>query len=348
MMQRVFPAVATILLICLAPPLPAQESARRGDYQGARESEHPAWFKQSFLDLEEDIADAAAQDRRLALYFWQPGCPYCAELIESNFGQHDVSETMRSRFEVVAINMWGDREVVQVGGKHFTEKTLAAALRVNYTPTLMFFDERGGVALRLDGYIPPEQFRVAMDYASGMHDPGLSYREFVAMKAPAPAAGVLHDEAFFRDPPFDLAAAVAAGDGPFAVYFEQKQCDQCDNLHGKVLKNPPTRELAERFHSIQLDMWSDVPVTTPAGESTTAREWAAAMGLAYAPSIVFFDRAGEEVMRIEGLLRTFHVQSVFDYVLSSAYVEQPSFQRYISARADRLREEGIDVDIWSY
>jgi hypothetical protein len=38
---------------------------------------------------------------------------------------------------------------------------------------------------------------------------------------------------------------------------------------------------------------------------------------------------------------------VFDYVLKEAYLSEPSFQRFISARAERLREEGIDVDIWS-
>ncbi len=348
MINRLHYLVALVAVSIGVAPAAAQSTEQLGDYRGARESVHPDWFKQSFLDLEVDIADAAAEGRRLTLYFWQPGCPYCAELIENNFGQKDIGETMRSRFDVIAINMWGDREVVQVGGRQFTEKTLAAALRVNYTPTLMFFDEQGAVALRLDGYIPPEQFRVAMDYAAGMHQPGESYREYVAAKAPSPASGTLHAEDFFSQPPHDLSAIAAAGDGPVAVYFEQHQCDQCDNLHDKVLKDPATRELARRFHSIQLDMWSDTPVTTPDGTSTTARAWAAELGLTYAPSIVFFDRQGEEVMRIDGLLRTFHVQSVFDYVLEEAYVEQPSFQRYISARADRLREEGVDVDIWSY
>ncbi len=93
-------------------------------------------------------------------------------------------------------------------------------------------------------------------------------------------------------------------------------------------------------------MWADTPVVTPSGESTTAKEWARSLGLHYAPSIVLFDRAGKEVMRSGAYLRTFHLQSVFDYVLSGSYGEEPSFQRYISARADHLREQGIDVDLW--
>ncbi len=68
----------------------------------------------------------------------------------------------------------------------------------------------------------------------------------------------------------------------------------------------------------------------------------------YAPSVVFFDASGKEVMRTDAFLKTFHFQSVLDYVLTEAYRTEPSFQRFISARADRLREQGIDVDIWNY
>jgi thioredoxin-related protein len=94
-------------------------------------------------------------------------------------------------------------------------------------------------------------------------------------------------------------------------------------------------------------MAADTPVITPGGQRTTASDWAGDLDLGYAPSIVFFDRQGKEVMRIDAFFKTFHVQSVFEYVLQEAYLTEPSFQRFISARAERLREEGIDVDIWS-
>jgi thioredoxin-related protein len=347
-MQKLFSALLCLALSITVMTTYADETEELGEYRGARQATHPDWFKESFLELEEDIAEAATVGRRLALYFWQPGCPYCAELIQNNFAQQDISESMQDNFDLVAINMWGDREVIQVGGRQFTEKTLAEALRVNYTPTLLFFDEQGGVALRLDGYIPPEEFRLAMTYASGKHEADETFRNFLARQDVVAASGVLHDEDFFSPAPFDLSSALEAGSAPIAVYFEQKQCSQCDNLHQRILTDPPTRELARRFHAIQLDMWSQTPVVQPDGEHTTAQDWAAELELSYAPSIVFFDETGQEVMRIAGLLRTFHVQSVFDYVLEKGYLTEPSFQRYISARADHLREQGIDVDIWGY
>ncbi len=317
-----------------------------GEFRGAMPTEIPPWFKESFLDFEEDIDEAAREGKRLLLYFQQPGCPYCNRLVEHNFTQQDIYDTVRNRFDVVAINMWGDREVVSVGGKAFTEKTLAAALKVNYTPTLLFFGEDRKVVLRLDGYYPPEHFRIALDYVAGRHEKTASFSEYFAAQMPEPATGRMHAEPFFAAPPFDLDRTGRSAERPLAVFFEQKQCSNCDALHQKSLRDGATRALVEQFDAVQLDMWGDERVVTPAGENTTAKQWAQALDIHYAPSIVFFDTAGREVMRSDAYLKSFHLQSVFEYVLTGSYEEQPSFQRYISARADRLREQGIDVDIW--
>ena len=47
----------------------------------------PRWFTDSFLDLREDVREAAREGRRVMLYFGQDGCPYCAELMRSGFTQ---------------------------------------------------------------------------------------------------------------------------------------------------------------------------------------------------------------------------------------------------------------------
>jgi hypothetical protein len=55
---------------------------------------------------------------------------------------------------------------------------------------------------------------------------------------------------------------------------------------------------------------------------------------------------GKEIIRIEAFLKTFHTQSVFDYVLSGGYKTETSFQRYIEHRADQIRNTGKTVDLW--
>ncbi len=76
--------------------------------------EKPDWFKLSFLDLREDVREASAAGKRVLLYFYQDGCPYCAKLLRDNFGQREIAEKTRSHFDVIAINMWGGREVTNM------------------------------------------------------------------------------------------------------------------------------------------------------------------------------------------------------------------------------------------
>jgi thioredoxin-related protein len=87
-------------------------------------------------------------------------------------------------------------------------------------------------------------------------------------------------------------------------------------------------------------------MVTPRGESITETAWAHRLGVAYVPSVVFFDAKGREVFRTEAYLRPFHVQGALDYVASGAYRTQPNFQRYLQARAEALREKGIAIDLW--
>lgn len=39
------------------------------------------------------------------------------------------------------------------------------------------------------------------------------------------------------------------------------------------------------------------------------------------------------------------MQSIMDHVASNAYKKQADFQHYIEDRADKLRKQGIEVDI---
>ena len=92
-------------------------------------------------------------------------------------------------------------------------------------------------------------------------------------------------------------------------------------------------------------MWSKTPIITPDGRSISASAWAKELDIKYAPSMVYFDASAKEVIRTEGYLKSFHNQSVMDYVASAAYKAEPSFQRYIEWRAEKLREKGVTIRI---
>ena len=127
-------SLSTLMFLCSG--LAAASEVQPGNYYGAKRSEKPDWFKESFLEFEEDVAEAAAEGRRVMLYFHQEGCPYCARLVEENFADPEIKSFIQQNFDGITLNMWGDREVITVSGREFTEKTFAAALKVQYTPTL--------------------------------------------------------------------------------------------------------------------------------------------------------------------------------------------------------------------
>lgn len=335
------------------------QSEKTGEFRGAKDATHPDWFKESFLDLEEDIADAAENNKRLVVYFWQPGCPYCDQLWRDNFADQKVVEEFRKSFDIVALNMWGDREVVSVGGNDYSEKTFAEVLGIKYTPTLLFFDENRKVVHRLNGYVPVENFQKSMKFVSGKHEKKSNFSQFSVLEnrdiASKESSG-LNKQDFFIPATFNLdnrnaedSSNVESSNKKYtAVFFEKGDCKNCDLLHQKTLKDPTTLALAKKFKAVQLDRYSETIVITPNGETTNAKQWATDLGVEYLPAMIFFDGKGDQVMRIDTQLRTFHVQSVFDYVLSGAYKVEFNFQRYISKRADRIRETGKDVDIFAY
>jgi thioredoxin-related protein len=309
-------------------------------------TEIPSWFKETFLDIREDARESAAQGKRLLVYFGQDGCPYCRELMRVNFTQKEIADTTRRHFNAVAINIWGDREVTWTDGKVRSEKEFAVLMKVQFTPTLLFLDEKATVVLRLNGYYPPHRFRSALDYVGGRQEAKITFAAYLERHAREPASGRLHDQPFFLKPPYRFSLAQRAGRKPLVVLYEQKVCSACDELHARSLKEPAVRELIGKFDVARLELFGTAPVTTLEGKSFTEAQWARALGVAYTPSFVFFDAAGKEVFRMEAWLRPFHLASGFDYVASGTYLKQPSFQRFVQQRAERIRAAGGRVELW--
>lgn len=342
--MRTLVALVVTFLFGMSPVWAATEGALDEGLVNPGFVQKPGWFKASFLDLREDVAEAAAAGKRVMLYFYQDGCPYCEKLINTNFAQRDIVAKTRENLDVIAINMWGDNTVTDLQGNEVTEKQFSVGMKVQFTPTLLFLDEQGNVALRINGYYPPHKFMTALDYVAGHHERALAFREYLAQQSPVAASGKLHIERGYLQPPYDLRRK--AGDKPLLVLFEQKECPVCDEMHAEAFQRKESRELLAAFDVAVVDIWDKSSLTAPSGKRLPAREWAREQHIQYAPSMVFFDAGGDEVFRTEAYLRPFHLQSAMAYVASGAYKSQPEFQRFVQERADHLREQGIEVDLW--
>ena len=306
--------------------------------------EIPRWFEETFLNVGDDIRDAARAGKRLMVYFGQDGCPYCTQLMQTNFTQRAIVEKTRRNFVAVALNIWGDREITWTDGRTMSEKEFARFLKVQYTPTLLFFDERGKVVARLNGYYPPHRFEPALDYVAGRMEGRQAFADYMKASVKESASAKLNEQPFFLKPPLDLRRK--SGGRPLAMLFETPYCSGCDELHREGFARPEIKALLARFDVARLAVAGKSPLVTPDGRKMPAGEWARSLGIAYTPSVVFFDERGAEVFRVESYVRPFHLASAFDYVASGAYRREPSFQRFIQSRAERLREKGESIELW--
>ncbi|WP_343075012.1 thioredoxin family protein [sulfur-oxidizing endosymbiont of Gigantopelta aegis] len=145
----------------------------------------------------------------------------------------------------------------------------------------------------------------------------------------------------------DLAGLIKSSKKPVMLLFEQGSCLECDELHGNVFRRLPVFKQLKQFTIAQVDITSDKKIIGPKGQSVTQKELATMLDVQYTPSMLFYEAGSDKVVfRSDAYLKTFHVQALFDYVLTQEYLKESEFQRFVQRRADRMREEGQEVDLW--
>jgi thioredoxin-related protein len=132
------------------------------------------WFHDSFLDLQEDLAEAAAAGKSLAVIFEQRGCPYCKEMHVTNLSDPEIAGYIQKHFLTIQLNLHGARKVTDFDGKELEERALARRWGVNFTPTIFYFvppadafagkDGGAAAAWKLVGYWKPFHFHSTFVY----------------------------------------------------------------------------------------------------------------------------------------------------------------------------------------
>lgn len=309
----------------------------RGRLTGGQIYELPGWFKKSFLVLDEDVQEAGERGRHVMLFMHLAECPYCARLLDENFRQGETKEFAEQHFDVIGINIRGGNTVEWFDGKSYTETELARKLKVVATPTLVFFDANGNVALQLNGYRKPPALRQALDYVHGKHYQSQSLASYVERQN---KSAVYH---LRPDPRFSDMTDFKGYSRPLAVIFEDKDCADCDEFHAKVLNHAAVKPELEKFRVVRLDAYSKSPVIDIEGRKTTPKEWAQRLNVIYRPGAVFFNE-GKERMRMDGMHYHFHFRELLRYVSGRHYREHATFSSYNAARREELLQQGVVID----
>ena len=299
----------------------------------------PDYFLLSFLDLDEDMAEAQSQGKHLLLYFHQEGCPYCLAMENTAFPDPRVDALLRKHFLGIDLNIWGDRLVTLADGEEISEKALARKLNVQFTPTILLLQSAdllnpSNLLTRINGYRKPDSFIKTVQTALNQGQ---------ATQAPDISLAV-------SDYPFAEYAVLAkpATDKPLALFFEQGDCADCRHMH-KLLQKQQISKLLDQYRAVRLHAADTTPITF-AGKSTNPARLAEQFNISYHPSVLLFDfdENGHltERLRMDSFLKAFHFATALDFVAAKVYARDNNFQNHINARATALREQGIELDIW--
>lgn len=308
--------------------------------QGRISGEHaftlPDWFKVSFLEIQEDVHEAQQVNKHVMLFMHIDRCPYCTRMLDENFRHGDNKHFIQQHFDVIALNIRGDREIRWDKHTTYSEKSLAKALKIIATPAIVFLNSQGKKVLQLNGYRKPSAFKQVLNYVAGQHYTKLPLIDYIARQQETVYTLRTHTN-------FKNIHDFSGIKGPLALLFEDESCAGCDEFHQEVLNHKDVLQALKEFTLVRLDAGSNTEIIDNNGQRTTPREWVKKLNLEYRPGTVFFDK-GKEITRIEGRLYHFHYKELLRYVSGGFYQHYPTFIDYLGVRQKQLLQSGIDID----
>jgi thioredoxin-related protein len=334
-MYKTLSALAILLFLLsltshAASTEPVDPDAPFDDTQLEEELVYPDWFKLSLGDLNDDLEEARNSGKKgIITYFGQKRCAYCEQFFKTSLADTDIQNYLRKHYDIIAFDIWGIDEVTDTDGKQYTERELSLHYKTNFTPSLVFYDLEGTPVFRLRGFYPPYKFRAALQFTVEEFYKTEKFSDYFARANPGEyfLLGGLTERDFFLEQPYDL-AALLGNNKATAVFFEQGNCHACDLLHSDPLAKDLSIEELEKMNVIQLNMWADTPLVTPQGVKTTAKDWAKSLDIFYAPSIVFFDNSGKEIIRVDSVTYFYRLWGVLDYVNQKGYEKSSDYQEW--------------------
>ena len=326
-----------LVMIGVTNPVLAAEQLKRQsgkDFTGLKSKTtiYPKWFKDTFWDLNDDIAEARKVGKTgIMIYTSTKSCSYCIAFIEKSLGDPVLQKRLRRQFDVLGLEVIADTEITDVDGKNYVVKDFLKKYKAYFTPTLLFFGEDGEVLLVIAGYYPPTLFRHVLDYLEGGHYRKESWREYKTRVVDIyqSKASIHFDKSLFAVSSMNLDRSKSNSGKPLLVLFEKQGCADCGKMHKEVLSVETTRSWIRRFDATQVDA-SDVKtgIVKPDGGKTTPADWARELNIAYYPSFVFFDEKGKETFRIDTYTRNARLEGTLELVLARGYLDEPQLQRW--------------------
>jgi thioredoxin-related protein len=139
------------------------------------------FFNETFNDFSEELQHAREQGKQgVVLFFEMDECPFCHYMKGNVLNQVAVQEYYRKHFQLFAVDIEGDLEIVDFSGESMTQKDFAFKKhRVRATPVIAFFDLDGKRVHRHTGKTSGvEEFMLMGEYVAEGHYKNLPFTRF--------------------------------------------------------------------------------------------------------------------------------------------------------------------------
>ncbi len=333
------PLPIAVLIMVMAILLPAVVGAgeTRGNLTGGVLHEVPAWFKESFLEIADDVDDATQAGKHVLLFFELSGCPYCDRMLEESFEAEPLSSYIQANFDAIVINILGDRDIAFNEEISVTEKELAEILKVYSTPALLFLNKENKTIARVNGYRAPERFKLVLEFVATKSYQTTTLADYLQAKLDKNVYQLRANSLFSNIT--DLSSV----DGPLMVIFEDGSCYDCNEFHDGILAHKQVREEIAPFTIVRLDAGSNDAIRDIHGNQTTPAELVRQHDMIYRPGVLVFDD-GILVRRHDSLTFPHHFKESMRYV-AGGYYQQTDYHNYSQQRTEELLANGVVIDL---
>jgi len=329
----------TLISLLLLSALSISQTAlsSQGKIIGEEHFEIPTWFKESFLEINEDNIEATKNNKHLMLFMHIDRCPYCTRMLDENFSKGSVKDFIKTNFDVIALNIRGDRELSWNDDTLYSEKQLAKNLDVHFTPTIVFLNSKGEKVYQMNGYRKPQAFSHILNYINNKQYLKQKLSDYIRQQKK-------NIYTFKSHPYFKQITNFSSHSTPLAVIFEDKACAGCDEFHKEVLNHQSVLKELKKFTVVRLDINSKQPIINNHGKETSVMNWIEELDLDYRPGTILFDK-GKEITRADGRLYHFHYKELLRYVSGKFYLQFPTYLQYLGPRQKSLLKQGVDIDV---
>ena len=329
--------IAVCLLLILGNGHVSAESTKRGEITGTVAHAAPDWFKESFLEIADDVDEANEAGKHVLLFFQLNGCPYCDRMLSEAFETDPLMSYIQQHFDVIAINVRGDREIAFTEDFSATEKDLSERLNVWATPGIIFLGENNKPVVRVDGYRSPERFKHILRYVAD--------KAYTEQKLAAYLEQKLTEDIYSlrSNPLFSDLSDLSKVSGPLAVIFEDSSCHDCAELHERTLADTRVIEELKKFTVVRLNASSSASLVDVDGNATTPADWAKQLKMTYRPGVLLF-ADGKLLRRYDSLLFRHHFREGFRWISSGSYKTE-DYATYSARRTEELLAAGENIDL---